>query len=837
MSSETNQENEESAQPGAGSVAGSFPDRAQVVIIGGGVIGSSVAYHLAELGWSDVVLLERDRLTSGTTWHAAGLVVSGGMTTETLAWMAKYSRDLFEGLEEKTGLSTGFRPVGYLQTAGSSDRTHKLRREADFMGLMGIHREEISPAEVADLWPQIDTRDVMAGFFTANEGRADPANVAMSLAKGARLGGVRVIEGARVGGIGQRDGRVTGVVTDRGAIEAEYVVNCAGMWAREVGAMAGVSVPLQAIEHAYLISEPFEGVSPDLPIFEDPDRFAYYREETGGLMVGLFEPVAAPWSLDKIPDNFSFGEIPSNWDRLAPFLEIAMDILPVLENVGIRKLFTGPESFTPDNGFLMGQAPELDNFFVAAGFNSLGILTGGGAGSIIANWIVDGVPPIDVTDVDIARMSRFETNRPYLKDRSVELLGRLHSTGSWPHSHPNTARNVRRSVIHDRLEAAGAHFGPSAGWENTSWFAPVDADIEFRLTYGRQDWFEFHAAEHDAVREGVALFDMSSMSEILVQGPDAEATLNRICGNNVAVPVGQCVYTQWMNERGGVEADVTVSRLAEDRFQIVVAEAFHRRVMAMLRRGTPADARVYVTDVTSAYTMLSVQGPESRNLLSQVTLADLSNEAFPYYTAQEVDLHYGVGLAMRMSFVGELGWELYIPTEFALTVYDRIVEVGEEFDLKHAGMETLESTRTEAGRLDYGLDMENSDSPLEAGLGWAIDFDKAGGFVGREVLFEQRENRPYKSRLVQFLLEDPEPLLYGEEPILLDGSPVGYLRSGAYGHTLGGAMGFGYVDDEEGVTADLVNGGNFEIQVAAERYPARASLRSMYDPKNLRVRM
>ena len=813
------------------------PDRARVVIIGGGVIGTSVAYHLAKLGWNDVVLLERDQLTSGTTWHAAGLVVSGGMTTEALAWMAKYSRDLFEVLEEETGLSTGFRPVGYLQTASTKERTHKLRREADFMALMGIDREEISGAEVAAMWPQVDAKDVIAGFFTANEGRADPANVAMSLAKGARMGGVQVLEGTRVLGITQKDGRVTGVVTDSGAIEAEYVVNCAGMWGREVGAMAGVSVPLQAIEHAYLISEPFEGVSRDLPIFEDPDRFAYYREEVGGLMVGLFEPVAAPWSLDKIPDDFSFGEIPSNWDRLGPFLEYAMKILPGLENVGIRKLFTGPESFTPDNGFLMGEAPELVNFFVAAGFNSLGILTGGGAGSIIANWIVDGVAPIDVTGVDIARLNKFQTNRPYLAERSVELLGRLHSTGSWPHSHPTTARNVRRSVLHERLEAAGAHFSESSGWENTSWFAPADAEIEFKLTYARPDWFEFHAAEHRAVREAVGLFDMSSMSKFFVQGPDAEATLNRISGNNIAVPVGQCVYTQWMNVRGGVEADVTVTRVAEDRFLVVAAELFHRRVETMLRRGTPPEARVYITDVTSAYTLLSVQGPESRNLLSRVTLADLSNDAFPYYTAQELDLHHARGLATRMSFVGELGWELFVPTEFALGVYDRIIEVGSEFGLAHAGMETLESTRTEAKRLDYGLDMENSDSPLEAGLGFAVDFDKPDGFVGRDALLAQRENRPYKSRLVQFLLEDPEALLYGEEPIIRDGVPVGYLRSGAYGHTLGGPMGMGYVDHEEGVTVDFIKSGKFEIQVAGERFPAQASLRSMYDPKNLRVRM
>ena len=820
-----------------GSNAAAVPDRARVVIIGGGVIGCSVAYHLAKLGWDDVVLLERDKLTSGTTWHAAGLVVSGGMTTETLAWMTKYSRDLYEVLEDETGLSTGFRPVGYLQTSSSDERTHKLRREADFLRVMGIEREEVSAAEVADLWPQIDTSAVVAGFYTANEGRADPANVAMSLAKGARMGGVRIIEDTPITGITQKGGRVTGVVTEHGPIEAEYVVNCGGMWAKQIGAMAGVTVALQAIEHAYLISEPFEGVSPDLPIFEDPDRFAYYREETGGLMVGLFEPVSAPWSLDGIPDNFSFKEIPSNWDRLGPFLEVAMETLPALEHVGIRKLFTGPESFTPDNGFLVGESPELSNFFIAAGFNSLGILTGGGAGSIIANWIVDGLAPIDVTDMDAARLYPFQTNRSYLAERSTELLGRLHSTGSWPHSHPTTARNVRRSPIHQRLEATGAHFSEAAGWELTAWFAPADAEIDPRLSYGRQDWFDYHAAEHHAVRDGVALFDMSAMSKFLVQGPNAERILNRISGNNIAVPVGQCVYTQWMNEAGGIEADLTVTRIGEERFLVVVAESFHRRTEAMMRRAISTDTGVFVTDVTSGYGLLSVQGPMSRDLLNQITTADLSNDAFPYFTAQEINLHHGVGMAFRMSFVGELGWELYIPTEFTLGVYDRIVEAGAALGLAHAGMETLESTRTEAGRKDYGLDMENTDTALEAGLGFAVDFDKPDGFVGREALLKQRENRPLKSRLVVFLLEDPEPLLYGEEPILHDGDTVGYLRSGAYGHTLGGAMGFGYVESEAGVTADLVKSGGFEIQVAGERYPAAASLRPMYDMENLRVHM
>ncbi len=823
-------------EPGARQKA-SIPERSQVVIIGGGVIGASVAYHLAKLGWNDVVLLERDRLTSGTTWHAAGLVVSGGMTTDTLAWMAKYSRDLYEVLEDETGLSTGFRPVGYLQTASRDERAHKLRREADFMHLMGIHREEISPAEVAAMWPQLDASEVIAGFYTANEGRADPGNVALSLAKGARMGGVTIVEGTRVVGVTHQDDRVTGVVTDRGSIEAEYVVNCAGMWAREVGAMAGVSVPLQAIEHAYLISEPFDGVSPDLPIFEDPDRFAYYKEEVGGIMVGLFEPVSAPWSLDKIPDDFSFGEIPSDWDRLAPFLELAMEILPELENVGIRKLFTGPESFTPDNGFLLGEAPELRNFFVAAGMNSLGLLTGGGVGSIIATWIVDGLPPVDVTDIDIARLAAFQTNRPYLAERSVELLGRLHSTGSWPHSSPKTARNVRRSPVHDRLEKAGAHFTESSGWESSAWFAPSGIDVETRLTYGRQDWFDLHAAEHGAVREGVAMLDLSAMSKFLVQGPGAERALNRISGNNLAVPVGQCVYTQWMNEAGCIEADVTVTRVGEHRFLIVAAELFHRRVGTILHRNTSPHESVYVTDVTSGYALLSVQGPDSRQLLSNLTTTSLSNDDFPYFTAQEIDLHHARGFAFRMSFVGELGWELFVPSEFAIGVYDRIIDVGSDFGLVHAGMETLESTRTEAGRRDYGLDMENTDTPLEAGVGFALDFDKPGGFIGREALLEQRETRPYKTRLVQFLLEDPEPLLYGEEPIMLDGVAVGYLRSGAYGHTLGGAMGMGYVEDADGVTIEMIRAGGFEIQVAGERFPAKASLRPMYDPKGLRVRM
>jgi 4-methylaminobutanoate oxidase (formaldehyde-forming) len=469
--------------------------------------------------------------------------------------------------------------------------------------------------------------------------------------------------------------------------------------------------------------------------------------------------------------------------------------------------------------------------------NSLGILTGGGAGSIIANWIVDGIPPVDVTDIDPARLHPFQTNRQYLAERSVELLGRLHSTGSWPHNGPKTARNVRRSPVHHRLEVAGAHFVESSGWENVGWFEPQGFVAEPKLTYARQDWFEFHAAEHDAVRNGVVLIDLSAMSKFLVKGRGAEKALNRIAGNNVAVPVGQCLYTQFMDEGGFIQSDLTITRIGEDAFFLVVAESFHRRTEAILRRRTAHDESISVTDVTSAYALLSVQGPESRGLLTQLTTTSLSNDDFPYFTGQSLDLHQARGYAFRMSFVGELGWELYVPSDFAVGLYDRIVEVGSEVGMVHAGMETLESTRTEAGRRDYGLDMENTDTPLEAGVGFALDFDKPGGFIGMDALLKQKENRPYTSRLVQFLLDDPEPLLYGEEPILRDGEPVGYLRSGAYGHTLGGAMGMGYVEDEGGVTLDMINSSSFEIQVAGQRYQASASLRPMYDPKGERVRM
>ncbi len=814
----------------------SLPTRAQVVIIGGGVIGCSVAYHLTKLGWRDVVLLEKSQLTAGTTWHAAGIVVSG-FTSETDVQMAKYSRDLYEKLGEETGQDTGFKAVGYLQIASNPERVNSLRRRVDFSRAYGVITEEISAAEVKEMWPLFYTDDILLGFYTADDGRTNPVDTTMSLAKGARMGGARILEGTRVTGIQQDKGRVTGVITDKGLIEAEYVVNCGGMWAREIGKMAGVKVPLHAAEHYYLITEPLEGMKRNLPVVEDPDIFGYYLDEMDGLLLGLFEPVAAPWGMEKsggILEGFSFGEIPPDWDRLMPHLETAMKRIPIVREAGIHKFFCGPESFTPDMGPLMGEAPELENFYVAAGFNSLGILFGGGAGRIMAQWIVDSHPPVDVSGIDIKRMMPFQNNPSYLYDRTVELLGWQYI--SWPNLQPETARGARKSAVYDRLAEAGAYYGSSVGWEYPDWFAPPGVEPKVEYSWKRQNWFEYVAAEHRAAREDVILMDLTHMSKLLVQGRDGEKILNRICANNVAVPVGRIVYTQMLNERGTIEADLTVTRLAEDIYLLVLVDAIQVQVESWLQQNIPPDAYVFVTDVTSSYNILNVQGPKSRQLLSGLTSVDMSNEAFPYLTMQEIDIGYALVKALRVTYVGELGWEFYVPTEFTLHVFDKLVEAGQEVKLRHAGFQALNTLRAEKAYRDYGHDIDNTNTPLEAGLGFAVAFDKPGGFIGREALLRQKEAGVLTYRFVQFLLEDPEPLLHGGEPVYTNGNRIGHLEGGGYGYTLGSSVGLGFIEHEEGVTAEFVKSSQFEIEVVGQRYPAKASLRPMYDPKGLKVR-
>ena len=814
---------------------GSFPSQAQVVIIGGGVIGCSVAYHLTKLGWKDVLVLERKELTSGTTWHAAGLVVTPS-GNEQYVEMVTYTRELIKSLEAETGQSTGFKEIGYLQLACTPDWLEERRRMAVAARVHGINYIEISPSEVKEMWPLADTSDVIAGFFTPEDGRANPVDFTMALAKGARMAGAKIFENTEVIGINKKNGRVTGVVTKKGEIAAEFVVNCAGMWGRELGKLAGVNVPLQAAEHYYLLTEPIEGVHPDLPIIEDFGRYSYFREEVGGLLVGFFEPVAAPWGMDGIPKDFAFGEIKPDWDRMMPYVEIAMQRVPILKDAGIHKFFCGPESFTPDGGPLMGEAPELENFYVAAGLNSLGILQGGGVGKIMAQWIVDGYCPVDSLEIDIARCFPFQGSQKYLTDRTEETLG-LQYKLNYPNTAHETARNIRRTAIHDQLAKAGAFFVDGMGWEIPDWYAPPGVAAEVtEYSWDRQNWFEYHADEHRACREDVIIMDVTSMSKFLVQGRDAEKVLNHICANDVAVPVGKVVYTQWLNQRGGMEADLTVTRLAEDKYFIVSAGDFYGHDLMWLDKNIPKEAHAFVTDVTSGYTLINIQGPKSRQLVSRLTTADVSKEAFPYMTAQNIDIGYAVVQVMRVTYEGELGFECYVPAEFSAHVYDTVVEAGQELGLRHAGFQALNSLRIEKAYREYGHDMDSEDTPLEAGLGWAVKFDKPGGFVGREALLRHKESGPLKYRMVLFLLEDPQPLLYGNEIIYRDGEYVGYLQTGAYGFTLGGAMGMGFVHHEGGATNDFINSGKYEIDIAGERYPATASLRPLYDPKNERVR-
>jgi glycine cleavage system aminomethyltransferase T/glycine/D-amino acid oxidase-like deaminating enzyme len=815
---------------------GGIPTQAQVVIIGGGVIGCSVAYHLTKLGWQDVLLLEKSQLTAGTTWHAAGLVVSGGFGTETTINMAKYTRELYQRLGEETGQDTGFKAIGYLEVASNPERVEGLRRQADFARGYGIDVAQISPAEVKKLWPLLNTDDLLAGFFNPLDGRANPVDTTISLAKGARMGGAQILEDVRVTGILHNNGRVTGVVTNQGEIQAEYVVNCCGIWAHEVGKMAGVNVPLQAAEHYYLITEPVEGVHPDLPVVEDPDLYLYLREEVGGLMVGMFEPISQPWGMKGIPQDFSFGEIPPNWDRLMPYLENAMHRIPIAKETGVHTLFCGPESFTPDMSPMMGEAPELRNFFVAAGFNSLGILLGGGAGQVIAQWIVDGYPPVDISEINIERMSPFRNNPQYLYDRTVEMLGWQYAEG-WPNLHFTSARGLKKSALHERLAKAGAYFGESDGWEYADWYAPPGIEPVVEYSWRRQNWFEYNAAEHKAAREGVILMDLTPMSKFLIQGRDAAMVLNQVSARNVEVEIGRCVYTTWLNERGTIEADLTVTRLDEEKFQVVTSWSIHTHVLTWLKRHIPPEAQVAVTDMTSAYTLINIQGPKSRQLLSKVTSADMSNQAFPFSTLKEIDLGYALVNALRITYLGELGWELYVPTEFSLHVYDHLLEAGSEFNLKHAGLQALDTLRLEKAYRDYGHDIDNLDSPYAVGLGFTVDLEKSIDFIGKEACLKQKESGIIVRRLVQFLLEDPQPLLHGGEPIYRDGVRVGDIHTGGYGHTLGGAVGLGPINFEGGVSKEYIQAGKFELEVVGERYPARASLRPMYDPKNEKVKI
>jgi glycine cleavage system aminomethyltransferase T/glycine/D-amino acid oxidase-like deaminating enzyme len=817
----------------------SLPERARVVVVGGGIIGTSVAYHLAHLGIRDLVLLERDRLTSGTTWHAAGLMATFGSTSETSTELRKYTRDLYLRLEAETGLATGMRQVGLIELAIEPGRLEEYRRVAAFNRHCGVEVHEISAKEVADLWPLARTDDVLAGFYIPADGRVNPVDVTMSLAKGARQQGARIIEGVAVTGFLADCGTVTGVRTDKGDIEAEYVVNCAGMWARQLGELAGVTIPLQAAEHYYLLTEPIDEVSRDWPVLEDPANFGYFREEGGGLMLGMFEPVCAPWRVDGIPADFSFGELPPDWDRMSPFLGKTMSRIPISSQVGIRKFFCGPESFTPDLAPVIGEAPELRNYFVAAGLNSIGILTGGGIGRLMAHWIATGRPDMDVTGMNIDRLHPYQANPEYRATRTVESLGMVYAT-HYPGRSMRTARGARLSPVHHQLAEQGAFFRDVSGWEGADWYAQAGTVPQAgELSWGRQDWYANWEAEHRACRDGVILMDMSFMAKFAVQGRDAAGELDRLSANAVNCEPGMITYTQWLNTAGKIEADLTVTKLADDDFYVVASDTAHRHALTWMRRHFAASgAHAFVTDVTSAYAQLNVQGPNSRAVLAAVTKADVSDEAFGFRTARQIDIGYARVLCIRITYLGELGYELHVPAEQAVHVYDRLVEAGREFGLRHAGLKALSSLRMEKGYRDYGHDIDNTDTVPEAGLGFAVALDKPGGFIGRDAVAAQRAAGPLTRRLVQVLLTDPDPLLFHAEIVRRNDAEVGYVRAASYGWTLGGAVGLAMVDSGgEPIDQAWIDAGQWTVQVGDRMIPARASLRPLYDPASKRIRM
>ena len=806
-----------------------------MVIVGGGVIGCSIAYHLAHLGWTDVVLLEQHQLTAGTTWHAAGLITSAGMTDETSLFFSRYSRDLYARLEQETGHSTGFRPVGHISIATTPERQEALRREAQWMHGFGVADTEISPREIAEMWPLARTDDILSGFYVADEGRADPVGVATSLAKGARQLGVRIIEGVAATGVETRGRRVTGVLTEAGRIETETVVNSAGMWARQFGALAGVSVPLQAAEHYYLLTDTVPGMDPDLAVIEDPDSYGYYRPEGDGMLVGLFEPEGAPWSLDGVARDFSFGKLPPDWDRMERFLGPALARIPCLAETGVRTFFCGPESFTADVKPLIGPAPELDGYFVAAGLNSLGILSGGGVGSVVASWIVDGVPPVDTAHIAIDRTATYETSRKFRAERTVEQLGVLFGDAVWPSWKPSTGRNVRRSVLHDRLTAAGGHFAQSAGWEFAEWYAQADEHPVTRLGFGRPESHSVVRREHNTIRHAVGMMDMSLMAKFIVAGPGAAAVLSRLSANNVTAGLGRIVYTQWLDEAGGIVADLTVTWLEPEKFLVVVSDVIHRRIEPLIRRASRPGEILTVTDVTSGTTLMSVQGPASRELIGRLTDADLGNEPFPYMTARNIHVGYAPVLAIRVTYVGELGFELHVPAEYAAGVYDDLAAAGRDLGFAPVGLSAMSGLRLEKGYRDFGVDIDNTDNPLEAGLSFAVAWDKPGGFIGRDALLRARAEGPPRHRVVGLLAEDPAVDLFGNEPVRRDGEWVGYVRAAAYGHTVGGAVGLAQVACADGVTGEWLKGGEFRVQTGAGDVPVQLQIAPFYDPQRLRI--
>ena len=811
-----------------------LPKTAKAVVIGGGIIGCSTAYHLGKLGWTDTVLLERKKLTSGTTFHAAGLV--GQLrSSANITQLLGYSVDLYKRLEEETGLGTGWKMNGGLRLACNEERWTEVKRQATTAQSFGLEMQLLTPQEAFDLWPLMTIDDLVGAAFLPTDGQANPSDITQALAKGARMCGVSIFEDTEVLDLEIDKGRIRAVITAEGRIECERVVVCAGQWTRAFAARFGVNVPLVSVEHQYIITESF-GVPSNLPTLRDPDRLTYYKEEVGGIVMGGYEPNPIAWAEKGIPEGFHYTLLDSNYDHFEQIMEQALGRVPALENVGVKQLLNGPESFTPDGNFILGEAPELKNFFVGAGFNAFGIASAGGAGMALAEWVTKGEPPYDLWPVDIRRFGRPHFDTDWVRTRTLEAYGK-HYTMAWPFEEHSSGRPCRKSPLYDRLKAQGACFGEKLGWERPNWFADLFANEEPRdiYSYGRQNWFEAVGREHKAVREAAVIFDQTSFAKFVLKGSDAEAALSWIASNDVARPVGSLIYTQMLNDKGGIECDLTVARIAEDEYYIVTGTGFATHDFNWIARNIPAEMHAELVDVTSAYCVLSLMGPNARAVLEQVTGSDVSNAAFPFGQVRTIGISGCPVRALRITYVGELGYELHIPIEYATTVYDVLMASGGELGLVNAGYRAIESCRLEKGYRAWGSDIGPDHTPVEAGLGWAVKIRKNIPFRGREAI-ERQLSGGVKKRLACFVPDDPDTVLLGRETIYRDGKRVGWLSSGGFGYTLGKPIGYGYVRNTDGVTEDFILSGTYELDIARERIPCKVSLTPLYDPDMARVK-
>jgi 4-methylaminobutanoate oxidase (formaldehyde-forming) len=811
----------------------SLPGHARVVVIGGGIVGCSTAYHLARDHGAEVLLLEQGKLTGGSTWHAAGLV--GQLrSSASITQVLRYSVDLYRRLAGETGLETGWKMSGCLRLATNADRWTEYRRLATTAGSFGMEMHLLSPSEVKSMWPLMAVDDLVGASFLPTDGQASPSDITQSLARGARMHGATLLEGVRVTGFDADGDRIRAVHTDAGSIRCEKVVLCAGQWSRQLAARVGVNVPLQPVKHQYIITEPVQGLAADAPTVRDPDRRTYFKEEVGGLVMGGYEPDPIAWTTGEVPDGFQFQLFDDDWEHFEQHLAQAVARVPALEHTGVKQMINAPESFTPDGNFILGAAPQCRNLFVGAGFNAFGIAAGGGAGWVLAQWVMDGESPMDLWVADIRRFSDLHRDREWVCARTLEAYANHYGIG-FPHAEYASGRPRIVSPLYERLQACGAVFGSKLGWERPNWFAPPGVTAQDEYSMGRQNWFDAVGAEHALVRERVGLFDQSSFAKYEVVGQDAARALEFVCANRIDRPPGRVVYTQLLNSRAGIECDLTVARLSPERFYIVTGTGFRTHDAAWIREHLPPGLRVALHDVTEKYGTLSLMGPRARDVLAAITDAEVSNAAFPFAHVREIHVAGHLLRAIRITYVGELGWELHVPLAATGEVFDALMRAGAQHGLRPVGYRAIESLRLEKGYRAWGSDITPNDTPFESGLGWAVKLRSNIDFMGREAA-ERCARAPLSKRLVCFTVADPEVVLLGRETILRDGELAGYLSSGGFGYTVGQPIGYGYVRNATGISDDYLHAGRYELVVATRRVPARLHTRPLHDPDNLRVR-